>query len=169
MNCCLCSCQLSWWVLRKFDSVFFTVICTGDNQYWSVSIVDLSSMAKQMLNIKIILREVLKQLQKLDWLWRISYFNFFSSGYSLLTSITIPTFLQNELFDQQFQIWKKIIASYKVYVKLFSPFPQRNVFFQRNGSVLKTWETVDESNTEGMQENQMREKQSSVTKIIKST
>lgn len=103
-----------------------------------------------------------KQLQKLDWLWRILYF--FSSGYSLLTSITIPTFLQNELFDQQFQIRKKIIAY--IYVKLFSPFPQ---VFQSNGSGLKTWETVDESNTEGMQENQMREKQSSVTKIIKST
>lgn len=31
VNCCLCSCQLSWCVLRKLDKVFFTVICRVGN------------------------------------------------------------------------------------------------------------------------------------------
>lgn len=31
MNCCLCCCQLSWWVRLKLDRVFFTVICNGNH------------------------------------------------------------------------------------------------------------------------------------------
>lgn len=33
VNCCLCSCQLSWCVLRKLDKVFFTVICRVGNPH----------------------------------------------------------------------------------------------------------------------------------------
>lgn len=33
VNCCLCSCQLSWCVLRKLDNVFFTVICRISNPH----------------------------------------------------------------------------------------------------------------------------------------